>query len=286
MPFVRRPVRLTGGEHPDRPPRALQKKSKKGLGLLESHLPTSAKQRAWQEQERAARKRAKEIRKARKGASSDGNGKKEGQARKVDPGSATVPAPKVKTKKIYSSDQRKPKKKSRGKPGNPRGFRNGGSPRAPRRATSRIPCAGCDGDIAVLRAGPQPRFCRSCQSRSILCCRSCWAPKVYDLCALCGKRNFREFDLPILTRQQFITLAQGLGGALEVAQQEVSSGISRKTAAKIYGRHVKGSADSDVNLDVSTETLMALVITLDQKVREALRKLNAVEARRDHRGSS
>ena len=76
MPFVRRPVRLTGGDIPERPsaPQKPQKKRRRGLGLIEARVPVSSEQQARLEQERAARKQAKEISKARKNVDPDSAG--------------------------------------------------------------------------------------------------------------------------------------------------------------------------------------------------------------------
>ena len=86
----------------------------------------------------------------------------------------------------------------------------------------------------MVRAGPMPRICGSCRSKSITCCQSCWASQVYDICVLCGGNNFTKFDLAILTRQQLITLARGLGDALSVAREEIDAGILRTGGARAY----------------------------------------------------
>ena len=128
MPFVRRPVRLTGGDIPDRPSasRKSQKKRRRGLGLIEVRVPVSSEQQARLEQERAAQKQAKKISKAR---------------RNVDPDSAGSgnPASQPKKPKVSSPDQGKPKKKRREKSSTTGSVRNGAPPRSRRRFNSQDP---------------------------------------------------------------------------------------------------------------------------------------------------
>jgi len=275
MPFVRRPVRLTGGDIPERPSasRKSQKKRRRGLGLIEARVPVSAEQQARLEQERAARKQAKEIRKAR---------------RNVDPESTGSgnQAAQLKKPKVSSKDQSKPKKKRREQSSTTGSVRNGAPPRSRRRFTRKVRCEGCGGDIEVVRAGPVPRICGSCRSKSITCCQTCWASQVYDICALCGGNKFTKFDLAILTRQQLITLARGLGNALSVAQKEIDSGMLRTRDAQTYRSQPARRASSVIDPGVAGETLVALVITLDRKVRKMLKEFNAVEERRDQQGAS
>lgn len=275
MPFVRRPVRLTGGDIPERPSasRRSQKKRRRGLGLIEVRVPASSEQQARLEQERAARKQAKKISKAR---------------RNVDPDSAGGghQAAQLKKPKVSSPNQGKPKKKRREKSSTTGSVRNGAPPRSRRRFTRKVRCEGCGGDIEVVRAGPVPRICSSCRSKSITCCQSCWASQVYDICALCGGNKFTKFDLAILTRQQLITLARGLGNALSVAQKEIGSGMLRTRGAQTYRSQPARRASSGVDPDVAGETLVALVITLDRKVRETLKKFNAVVEQRRQQGAS
>ncbi len=275
MPFVRRPVRLTGGDIPERPSasRKSQKKRRRGLGLIEVRVPVPSEQQARLEEERAARKQAKKISKAR---------------RNVDPNSAGSgnQAAQLKKPKVSSPDQGKPKKKRREKSSTTGSVRNGAPPRSRRRFTRKIRCEGCGGDIEVVRAGPIPRICGSCRSTSIICCQSCWASQVHDICAVCGGNKFTKFDLAILTRQQLITLARGLDNVLGVAQKEIDSRMLRTRATQTYRSQPARRSSSGADPGVAGETLVALVITLDRKVREKLKEFNAVEERRDQQGAS
>ena len=138
----------------------------------------------------------------------------------------------------------------------------------------------------MVRAGPVLSICSSCRSKSITCCQSCWASQVYDICALCGGNKFTKFDLAILTRQQLITLARGLGNALSVAQKEIGSGMLRTRGAQTYRSQPARRASSGVDPGVAGETLVALVITLDRKVRETLKEFNAVVEQTHQQGAS
>ena len=83
-----------------------------------------------------------------------------------------------------------------------------------------------------------------------------------------------------------IILAQGLGNALGAARKEIDPGMLRRRDVKAYQSQPTGRAGSSADPGVAGETLLALVITLDRRVREAMKEFNAVEERRDDWGSS